>query len=82
MSDEEDFDTKESGEILKMMNLGVLPPELQVLHGMCLIGEGESNFLAGRLIQVLLSLDDMCVDQTQPILDHGASDDISMEVFR
>lgn len=82
MSDEDDFDPTDSSEITKMMKRGVLPPELQLLHGMCLMGAGGSNFLAGRLIQAIESLDDEYTDQSQFMLDHGMSDDISWEIFR
>jgi hypothetical protein len=40
------------------MKCGILPPELQVLHGICLVGEGGKNFLAGKLIEATTSLED------------------------
>lgn len=80
LSDEEDFESAE--EILRMMKNGILPPELQALHGMCLIGEGGSNFLAEKLIRAVECLDDECMDQKRYLIDHSSSDETSLELFR
>jgi hypothetical protein len=48
LSDDEDFDETDNmiGETLDSMKRGCLPPELQVLYALCLIGEGGKNFIA------------------------------------
>ncbi len=80
-SDEEDFDTETSADIIGMMKHGVLPPEIQFLLGLCLIGEGGSDFLAGKSIEVLTSFDDDYIEY-RSVLEHCTADEVSLELFR
>ena len=82
LSDEEDFEADDSNEIVSLMKLGILPPELQLLHGMCLIGQGGGDFLAQKLVQSVTSLDDDYLDESQTMFDQSSADEISMEMFR
>ncbi|GKY95516.1 hypothetical protein MPSEU_000513300 [Mayamaea pseudoterrestris] len=51
LSDDDDLVSKP--DVLAHMEKGVLPPELSVLHGCCLAGHGESDFLAFKYIESL-----------------------------
>jgi hypothetical protein len=44
-------------EVLHSLRRGVLPPELKVLYGMALIGEGGRNFIALRSFEAIAHLD-------------------------
>ncbi len=65
-----------------MMEKGNLPPELQVLYGVCLMGKGGNDFLVEKLLQAISSLDDECIERTQLMLNYGATDNISLDIFR
>lgn len=82
LSDEEGYESLENVEEHDLTNHGVLPPELQFLHGLCLVGEGGSDFLAERLVRSVTHLDDEYVDHHQLVLDNVDSDETSLEIYR
>jgi hypothetical protein len=44
-------------ELLQSLRRGVLPPELRVLYGLALIGEGGRNFIAAKCIAAIDTLE-------------------------
>ena len=83
MSDDDYFDNAANEEFLNVMGKGVLPPELQVLHGTCLIGEGGKEFLAEKLISAMKLLSG---DQHNEIMhfteDNEAANQTPLDLFR
>jgi hypothetical protein len=57
LSDEEDLDNDENSELLDSLRRGALPPELRVLFGLALIGEGGRNFVAAKCIEAIDDLE-------------------------
>jgi hypothetical protein len=58
LSDNDDLEANyEAPNVQQSLRRGVLPPELQVLYGLSLIGEGGSNFLAAQCLESLDALE-------------------------
>lgn len=57
MSDDEDLDREDGSKLLESLRKGILPPELRILYGLALIGEGGRNFLAGRCLEAIDDLE-------------------------
>lgn len=57
LSDDEDLDNEDASTLLDSLRKGVLPPELRVLFGLALVGEGGRNFLAGKCLEAIADLD-------------------------
>ena len=47
----------ESSELVTSLRKGILPPELRILYGLALIGEGGRNFLAGKCLEAINDLE-------------------------
>lgn len=58
LSDEDIIDGQDGVLILKSMEAGYLPTELQVLYAMSLIGEGGRDYAASKAILAITILDD------------------------
>lgn len=83
LSDDDHFDHNENQIFFDALKKGVLPPELQVLHGTCLIGEGGSDFLAEQLIKSMKFLDEDGPDEKSHFLDIDHTiNDMAFEIFR
>jgi len=81
LSDDEEFNSKSSVNNIEIMKTGVLPAELQVLYALSLIGEGESGFLAEKLLQALNELEDTVEEETDYLIGSGAVEDIPWLLF-
>ena len=57
LSDDDDLINQESSEIRDSLRAGVLPPELRVMYGLCLAGEGGKRFLAMKCIEAAEDLE-------------------------
>lgn len=57
MSDEEELDSDENLKLLGSLRRGALPPELRILFGLALIGEGGRNFVAAKCIEAIDELE-------------------------
>ena len=57
VSDDEDLDGEEGTSVLDSLRKGILPPELRVMYGLALIGEGGRNFLASKCLEAIDDLD-------------------------
>jgi hypothetical protein len=57
LSDEDMLVNSGESELLDSLRTGVLPPELRVLYGMALMGEGGRNFVASKCIEAIDHLD-------------------------
>lgn len=57
MSDEDMLVNSGESELLDSLRKGVLPPELRVLYGMALMGQGGRNFVASKCIEAIDHLD-------------------------
>lgn len=53
LSDDDDLDNEENEALLGSFRNGILPPELRVLFGLALIGEGGRNFVAAKCIEAI-----------------------------
>lgn len=53
LSDDEDLDNEDNSQLVDSLRKGMLPPELRVLYGLALIGEGGWNFLAGNCLRAI-----------------------------
>jgi len=81
LSDDEGIESNPG--LISHLQKGILPPELQVLYALCLIGEGGKNYLVFKLIQSLQHLkDDMYQDIEQEIIDPEAKSNSSWLVYR
>lgn len=67
LSDDEDFDGENGWELIESLRKGLLPPEIQVLYGLALVGEGGKNFLASKYLDAVHKLAQESVD----FLDDG-----------
>ena len=58
LSDEETLlgDNDEDSELVKSLSTGALTPELRVLYGLALIGEGGRNFIAAKCLEAIHDL--------------------------
>lgn len=56
LSDDEDLDSNENQNLLDSLRSGQLPPELRVLLGFALIGEGGANYVAAKCIEKIEDL--------------------------
>jgi len=56
LSDDETFE--KAPEVVSHLRKGILPPEIQVLYALCIIGEGGKDYLASKLIESLANLQD------------------------
>ena len=57
VSDDEDLDREEGTSVLDSLRKGILPPEIRVMYGLALIGEGGRNFLASKCLEAIEDLD-------------------------
>lgn len=57
LSDDDDLDNEDSLQLIESLRKGILPPELRVLYGLALIGEGGRNFLAGKCLEAIDDLE-------------------------
>jgi len=57
LSDDEDLDREEGASVLDSLRKGVLPPELRIMYGLALIGEGGRNFLASKCLEAIDDLE-------------------------
>jgi hypothetical protein len=48
LSDDEEFESINEPSFLHSLKNGILPPDLKVLYGLCLAGEGDKNFIAAQ----------------------------------
>lgn len=80
LSDDDFFDNIDNETALAAMGKGMLPPELQVLHGSCLIGEGGSDFVAEKLIKALKLLNDDEKNEAMNVAE--TENNSSFEIFR
>jgi hypothetical protein len=73
----DDDELVDKPEVLNLIERGILPPELSVLHGCCLAGQGGTNFLAFKFME---SLNLIPQDTLQLSIDTTGSRDICLEV--
>ena len=82
LSDDEDLD-EHSHEILEPLRRGALPPEIKVLFGLALIGEGGKKFLAAKCSE---ALDDLKQEDkewlSEGLLETDLAEDPSWPLFR
>jgi hypothetical protein len=57
LSDDEEMEEERGSSFLQSMRMGVLPPQLSVLYGLCLLGEGGKDFLAYKCIKSVDSVE-------------------------
>jgi hypothetical protein len=57
LSDESDIENDDNIGLIESLRRGALPPELRVLYGLALIGEGGRNFVAAKCIDAIDTLE-------------------------
>ena len=57
LSDDDKLGQPESANVVNSLRRGVLPPELRVLYGLCLAGEGGKQFLALKCLRAIDGLE-------------------------
>uniref|UniRef100_A0A6S8WZ86 Uncharacterized protein n=1 Tax=Chaetoceros debilis TaxID=122233 RepID=A0A6S8WZ86_9STRA len=82
LSDDDDFDSANGMKIMAMMKKGVLPPNLQLLYGLCLISEGNRDFLAMKMIKSIREIEDAEEVDGKLSAFHVSSNDTSLHLFR
>ncbi len=65
-----------------MMRKGILTPNLQVLYGLCLISEGNRDFLAEKMIGAIKDIEDSDDEGQNLEATHGPSSNTSSLLFR
>lgn len=51
LSDDDDFNSASGDAVICAMKLGILPPDLQLLYGICLLCSKDMDFLAKKMIE-------------------------------
>lgn len=64
------------------MKKGVLPPNLQLLYGLCLISEGNRDFLAMKMINSIREIEHVEDMDEKKSAFHVSSNDTSLRLFR
>ena len=82
LSDDEAFECSEGEDIVQKMKQGILPPELQFLYSLCLIGEGGSKYLAGKLFNAIKELEADQHNNMDTDMFPNEDNETSVEIFR
>lgn len=82
LSDDEDFECPSGENILLILKEGILPPELQVLYGLCLLSGGNSAFLGVKMLSALHDLDQDAMEDFDLQASTSHSDSVSLRLFR
>lgn len=56
LSDDNELSTAQPSEFLEALKGGVMPPELRILLGVAIVGEGGMNFIASKWLKALQEL--------------------------
>jgi hypothetical protein len=78
LSDEGMIEGENGDTILKFMQAGFLPSELQVLYAMALIGEGGRDFAASKALMAITTL----VDSSSETVDTDVIQSKPWQIFR
>ena len=82
LSDDDAFDCSEGEDVVQKMKQGLLPPELQFLYSLCLIGEGGKTYLAGKLFNAINELEADHEDHMDKGVIPREGIETSVDVFR
>lgn len=64
------------------MKQGILPKELNFLYALCLIGKGDNNFLAQKMLQGVIELQDIDLTHESTSFINTSLEDSSWLVFK